>query len=415
MAKYHTVMFSNAHADQFSFLDSQADLVESINPLSQGDPISATLYSIGSSVTTNSLVGSVAVPTYLHSQDSVCKRQWMRCRKCAPKRRGRQMSRIFGSVFAACLLAIATSTTVPAANANWPKSLTLGTASPGGVYYVYGDAVAKTLTEKLGIPVNPLPTQGPVHNVKLIESGGAQLGLVTMGVALQAWKGMGEWQKPSHNMRALFPMYDTSFQFTALRRSDVSGVAMLDKLDVGAGPRAGTGGVYVAKILSAIGISARMGYGSWEEAGRDLLSGRYNAVVMVGGAPFPTVQELEKKEPLNFISLSGSEIDLVRKAIPELSLSTIPAGTYTSLGKDYTTVGVYNFAVGRADLPDDLVYNLVKAVFDNQPRLVSSTDSAKETVPQNVLKDTFLPFHPGAVRYYREIGINIPDSLAATN
>jgi hypothetical protein len=58
---------------------------------------------------------------------------------------------------------------------------------------------------------------------------------------------------------------------------------------------------------------------------------------------------------------------------------------------------------------------LVKAVHDNQPRLVSSTDSAKETVPQNVLKDAFLPFHPGAVRYYREIGIKIPDELAPTN
>jgi uncharacterized protein len=311
------------------------------------------------------------------------------------------------------LLAVATSTSVLAADPNWPKSLTLGTASPGGVYYVYGEAIAKILTEKLGIPVNPLPTQGTVHNVKLIESGGAQLGLVTMGVALQAWKGMADWAKPFQTMRALFPMYDTSFQFTVLGRSGVSSVAMLDKLDVGAGPHAGTGGVYVPKILSALGVSALIGYGSWDEAARDLLSGRYNAVIMVGGAPFPVTQELEKKEPLNFISLSSSEIDLVRKAIPELSLSTIPAGTYASLGKDYTTVGVYNFAVGRSDLPEDLVYNLVKAVYDNQPRLVSSIDSAKETVPQNVLKDTFLPLHPGALRYYREIGITIPDVLVA--
>ena len=325
------------------------------------------------------------------------------------------MSRLMGSMFAACLLAITTSTTVSAANPDWPKSLTLGTASPGGVYYVYGEAVAKILTEKLGISVNPLPTQGPVHNVKLVESGGAQLGLVTMGVALEAWKGMADWGKPFHTIRALFPMYDTSFQFTVLRRSEVSSVAMLDKLDVGAGPRAGTGGVYVPKILSALGISARIGHGSWEEAARDLLSGRYNAVVMVGGAPFPAIQELEKKEPLNFISLSGSVVDLVRKAIPELSLSTIPAGTYASLAKDYTTVGVYNFAFGRSDLPEDFVYNLVKTVHDSQARLVSATDSAKETIPQNILKDTFLPFHPGAVRYYREIGINIPDALAAMN
>jgi hypothetical protein len=86
----------------------------------------------------------------------------------------------------ATLLATATSTiSVLAADPDWPKSLTLGTASPGGVYYIYGEALAQILTEKLGIAVNPLPTQGPVHNVKLVDSGGAQLGLITMGVGLE--------------------------------------------------------------------------------------------------------------------------------------------------------------------------------------------------------------------------------------
>jgi TRAP-type uncharacterized transport system substrate-binding protein len=103
------------------------------------------------------------------------------------------MSRFFGFVFAACLLAIWTSTTVPGANPDWPKSLTLGSASPGGVNYDYSEALAKILTESLKIAVNTLPTQGPVHNVKLIESGGAQLGTTTTGVALQGWNGTGDW------------------------------------------------------------------------------------------------------------------------------------------------------------------------------------------------------------------------------
>jgi hypothetical protein len=327
------------------------------------------------------------------------------------------MSKFFRFVFVTCLLAICISTSAPAANADWPKSLTLGTASPGGVYYVYGEAVAKILTEKLGIPVNPLPTQGPVHNVKLIESGGAQLGLITMGVGFQGWTGTGDWTsgKRFQGMRALFPMYDTAFQFVVLRRSGISKVQMLDNLDIGVGPRAGTGGTYVPEALKALGLSARIGYGSIEDMTKGLASGNYNALVLGLGAPIPALRQLEATEPLNFISLSGPEVDIVRKAIPELTPSTIAAGVYSSLDKEYTTVGVFNFAVGRSALPDDLVYNLVKAVYDNQPRLVGSTDSAKETIPQNVLKDTFLPFHPGAVRYYREIGVNIPDSLVPTN
>jgi TRAP transporter TAXI family solute receptor len=106
------------------------------------------------------------------------------------------------------LLAIATSTSVLAADPNWPKSLTLATASPGGVYYIYGDALAKILTEKLGVAVNPLPTQGSIQNVKLLDSGGAQLGLITMSTGLEGWNGTGEWTKGARfrNIRALFPM-----------------------------------------------------------------------------------------------------------------------------------------------------------------------------------------------------------------
>jgi uncharacterized protein len=119
------------------------------------------------------------------------------------------------SLFAviATLLAIATSTGVPAAGPDWPKSLTLATASPGGPYYVYGEALAQILTEKLGIPVNPLPTQGSIHNLKLLDSSGAQLALIVMGIGPQGWNGTGDWTKGNsfRNMRALFPMFDNTF------------------------------------------------------------------------------------------------------------------------------------------------------------------------------------------------------------
>src|SRR5580704_3131916 len=151
------------------------------------------------------------------------------------------MFRLMGSMFAACLLVIGTSASALAADPNWPTSLTLGTASPGGIYYVYGDALAKILTEKLGITVNPLPTQGPVHNVKLLDSGGAQLGLTTMGVGLQGWNGTGDWTngKSFRNMRALFPMYDNTFQAVVLRRSGITTLAQLDSKRIGVGPKAG--------------------------------------------------------------------------------------------------------------------------------------------------------------------------------
>jgi TRAP transporter TAXI family solute receptor len=86
----------------------------------------------------------------------------------------------------------------------------------------------------------------------------------------------------------------------------------------------------------------------------------------------------------------------------------VPTGTYSSLARDYQTIGLYNFAVAHKDLPNDLVYRIVKASFDNHDELVKAQSSAKETVPANISRDTVLPLHPGAERYYREIGVPIP-------
>ena len=324
-----------------------------------------------------------------------------------------------GSLFAifGTLLALATSTSVPAANPDWPKSLTLGTASPGGVYYIYGEELAKILTEKLGIPVNPFPTQGSIQNVKLLDSGGAQLGLITMSTGLEGWNGTGEWTKGSRfrNIRALFPMYDNPFQAVVLQRSSITTFAQLDKKRIGVGPRAGNGATYGPGIFSIVGISPEMSYGSYNDMGTDLLAGHIDALLTLLGAPVPAIQSVDAKEPVTFLSLSAEQMEAIRKEWPEFVPAKIAAGTYRLMDNDYVTVGVPNFVIGRADLPDDLVYQLVKAVFENQPRLVKATSAASDTIPQNVVKDTFLPFHPGAVRYYREIGINISDALAPTN
>jgi len=147
----------------------------------------------------------------------------------------------------------------------------------------------------------------------------------------------------------------------------------------------------------------------------ELLAGRLDALLTMLGAPVPAIQEVEAKEPITLISLSPEQIDAIRKAMPEISTSKIAAGTYRSLEKDYSTIGMFNFVVGRTDLPDDLAYQLVKAVHENQPRLVKTHPAASGVLPQNVEKNTFLPFHPGAVRYYREIGMSIPEPLVPTN
>jgi|HubBroStandDraft_6_1064221.scaffolds.fasta_scaffold304089_2 TRAP transporter TAXI family solute receptor len=326
-----------------------------------------------------------------------------------------RLGSLFGVIGTLC--AIATSTSIPAASPDWPKTLTLASSSPGGTFYILGEEIARVLTEKLEITVNHLPTQGPAQNVKLLDIGGAQLGMISMGVIVQGWNGTGDWtnHKQFRNMRALFPMWGSIFQIVALRRSGITTLAQLDKKRIGIGARASLAGVYAPDILKVLGISAEAVYASTESINADLLSGRLDAILTMLGTPVPVIQEVEVKEPITFIGLSSEQIEAIRKAMPELGPAKIAAGTYRALEKDYATIGMFNFVVGRTDLPDDLAYQLVKAVLENQPRLVKVNSAASEILPQNVEKNTFLPFHPGAVRYYREIGISIPRSLVPTN
>src|ERR1700730_9706711 len=115
------------------------------------------------------------------------------------------MSRFFGFVFAACVLAIGTSASAQA-NPDWPKSLTIRTASPGGVIYVYGELIAQMLTQKLGVSVNPMPTQGSVHNIKLVEEGSVPLGIITAGdwaAGLERQRRLDQRAKIPANARAV--------------------------------------------------------------------------------------------------------------------------------------------------------------------------------------------------------------------
>src|SRR2546421_387571 len=91
--------------------------------------------------------------------------------------------------------------------AHWPDTLTIGTGSPGGTYYEYGEGLAKLLTRKLDVSVFARATEGPTENIKLLEAGEIQLAFVSLGVAQQAWNGSGEWtgSKQFRTMRAGFP------------------------------------------------------------------------------------------------------------------------------------------------------------------------------------------------------------------
>ncbi len=301
-----------------------------------------------------------------------------------------------------------------AAEPGWPRSIAIATASPGGTYYVYGQALADIIGSELGIEVTAQATQGPTRNIILIETRHAALGLITMGIGWEAWNGTSEWTKGQRfrAMRAILPMYDSPFHIAVTKRLGVKSLDQLAGKRLGAGPRGGTSGTYSPRIFEALGIPAVFAYGSIEETASQISSGQLDGLVLATGVPVPALFELDQKDGMELIPFTSEQIKVLKHQLPELSDSVIPSGAYPSLTVDYHTVGLFNFVVAHNDLPDDLVYQIVKAVYDKHAQLVWGHPAAKETIPANIDRDTFLPIHPGAVRYYREIGIDVPAVLA---
>jgi TRAP transporter TAXI family solute receptor len=315
---------------------------------------------------------------------------------------------------AAALVGALFAAPASAQNPSWPKSMTMGTAAIGGVFAVYGQVWANIAADAVKVPISTRQTDGPNHNVILVHGKQVELGMTTMGIALQAWNGTGGWTqgRKFNDIRAIFPMYDTMFHFVALQKSGIKSVSQLAGKSLGVGPRAGTPGTYIPQMMEALGVKvSAIRNGSGSDMTSQLGDGLLDTFGFAAGLPFPAFSEAEASNAVTFFTFTPQEIATLKQKFPELSDATIPKGTYKTLADDQKTLGVYNFAIAHKDLPADLIYGIVKAVMENNPRMVQGHAAAKETLPQNVDKNTFLPFHPGAVKYFEEKGFKIDPKL----
>ena len=137
-------------------------------------------------------------------------------------------------------------------------------------FFIYGQVWATLAGDTIGVPISTQQTQGPNQNIILVDSKQVELGMTTMGIALQAWKGEGAWTqgKKFQNIRALFPMYDTPFHFITTDKTGIKSVKDLNGRSVGVGPRAGTPGTYFPLMFEALGVKpSAIRYGGASDMG----------------------------------------------------------------------------------------------------------------------------------------------------
>ncbi|MCC5988282.1 MAG: TAXI family TRAP transporter solute-binding subunit [Pararhodobacter sp.] len=317
------------------------------------------------------------------------------------------------------LTALATSALIIAAPAlaedrdGWPSSLTVGTASQGGVYFVYGNGMASFLAEELNLGASGEVTGGPVQNVTLVQMGEHDIGLVTLGPMYEAWIGESELAPGLEHtdVRALFPMYETPFQGIALCSQNISSVGDLAGKRVSVGPAGGTPGTYWPRILDALEVDANVSFAGAADAASQLQDGLIDAFVFAAGLPIAAFSQLAAEANACTFAFNEEEHAAVLEAFPEVSPFTIPAGTYTVQDEDEASVAMWNFAVAHADMPESLAYAITGLVMENNERMMQIHAAAAATLPENYVNNSFLPFHPGAVRWFEENGFEIDPDL----
>nr|WP_298250379.1 TAXI family TRAP transporter solute-binding subunit [uncultured Halomonas sp.] len=296
---------------------------------------------------------------------------------------------------------------------DWPDNFTVGTASQGGTYFVYGSGWANLVADELGLSGGGEVTGGPNQNLALVHTGDIALGLTTMGPAAEALAGESPLAPgvPMDNVCALFPMYETPFSITTLSDSGIESIADIpDGASIGFGPAASTSDTYFPAILEELGVDFDRRNGGWNDLGGQLQDGLIDVIAFAAGIPIPAVSQLEVQTDINIVEFTEAEQAQVLEAFP-VSPFMIPASTYQTLEEDARAVSMWNFTIAGCDLPEDLVYEITKLSLENNDKMMDIHRSAATSVPENVQYNTVLPFHPGAVRWYEENGYEIPDNL----
>lgn len=297
-----------------------------------------------------------------------------------------------------------------AALAQEPTVVRLGTATPGGGFPVYGEAlVAAIKAADPTLDVQPINTKGSAENIPLLEAGKLDIALVQGESVFEALNGIG---RPAANLRVFAAMYSSPGMFVVRADSSARTIADLVGKPVAFGA-AGSGLVILARyVLDGIGLDQAKDFGAvlLERAGDGpamVADGRV-AALWGGGIGWPGFTTVAKAPGgARFIVPSAEEIARIQARHPFLKTLVVPAGSYPGQTAAITSVGSYSFVLMRPGLDDAVAYRLAKALHGAEADLAKRLPQAAETTARNTVAALPRPdlLHPGVARYLREVGL----------
>lgn len=290
------------------------------------------------------------------------------------------------------------------------KFIAVLTGGQSGVYYPLGVALSQLYGRVLpDAKVTVQSTKASAENLNLLQAGRGEIAF-SLGDALSdAWKGDKEagFATPLKKLRAVAGIYANYIQIVASGDSGIKTLADLKgkRISVGA-PKSGTE-LNARAILKAAGLSysdfAKVEYLAFGESVELMKNRQLDATLQSAGLGVASIRDLAASIPIRIVPIPAEVVDKVGDAAYQAAV--IPANTYTGETTDTPTVAIKNFLVSRQGVPDDEVYAMTKVMFDNFPQLASAHNAAKGITKAGATTGTIVPFHPGAERYYREVGL----------
>ncbi len=302
----------------------------------------------------------------------------------------------------------------------------MGTAPTGGTYYPVGVAISTLIKVKLepqtNISVSAISSAGSGENLKLMDEGQIQFGILQGLYGAYAWNGTGPVPKPYKNLRSVSMLWQNVEHFvvrnSVVDTGTISDMTNLYDESFSIGARnSGTEGSG-RFILGKVGIDleqvdiAYLGYGPSADA---MQNGNIDGMNIPAGVPASAVTRAYANlgDDITTLDFTAEQLAQVNSDFELWTPYTIPAGTYPNQDKDINTIAQPNIMAARADVPEEDVYQITKTIYANLPFLNNIHPATKAMALEKAIAGLPMPLHPGAARFYREQGLDIPERLIA--
>lgn len=317
-------------------------------------------------------------------------------------------------VLTACSSGGGTTTTTAAAKDNTAAAsgdtvkLTMGTGGTTGTYYAFGGVIANVLNGKnVGVNINVQSTGASKANIYLVNDGEADLAIVQNDVMDYGYKGTDLFadEGAADQFTTVAALYAEVCQVVSTK--DIKSIEDLKGKRVSVGD-AGSGVEFNARqILEAYDISFddinvnNLGFGDSSDALKD---GKIDAFFCTAGAPTTAIVELATTNDINLLAIDDEHAAKLAEAYPFYTTYPVAGGSYKGVDDDVQTVAIKATLIASPNLSEETVYNLTKALFDNKDEIASAHSKGEELSLEYAVSGISVPFHPGAEKYYKEVG-----------